>query len=574
MSNTNNQDFEVKGENENALFTLTVHRGEGMVLLAMNWKNGKPSNDFVGFSIEYMDPGGNRFFALKNRLSFPDDKGKVIKEPISSLFAPIQKFRWIHFPRNSEKDGDFIYKVKPVFMNSVDELSYGESQTVALQLKRETYSNKLNVAFTRGFVSSQAFVDRYETDGGVSTLLPSTAEKGLVFEPTHPKVKEALPWMGFEARSAILKLLDIAIDDEDSEVKVVAYDLNIPEVVNRLEKLGSRLMIIIDNSGDHGLETSSETQAEKRLAISSRGQVKRQHMNQLQHNKTIIVKGNEFHAAVCGSTNFSWRGFYVQANNALLVYGKDTIQPFLDAFNNYWKYNSVKEFGKTVSSKWINLPISDIDAKISFSPHSTNNALLEEIANDMANGTKSSLFYSLAFLYQTTGSIRNTINKLTENEQLFVYGISDKKVGGIDLQKPNGNVAPVYPSELSKNLPEPFKSEPKGGKGIKMHHKFVVIDFDKPTARVYLGSYNFSPTADTKNGENLLLIRDRKIAVSYMIEALRIFDHYHFRITQREAKKANRILSLAKPPRITGEDTWWAESYSDKRKILDRELFA
>ena len=46
-----------------------------------------------------------------------------------------------------------------------------------------------------------------------------------------------------------------------------------------------------------------------------------------------------------------------------------------------------------------------------------------------------------------------------------------------------------------------------------MHHKFVVIDFDKPTARVYMGSYNFSTPADTKNGENLLLIRDRRIAV-------------------------------------------------------------
>jgi phosphatidylserine/phosphatidylglycerophosphate/cardiolipin synthase-like enzyme len=42
--------------------------------------------------------------------------------------------------------------------------------------------------------------------------------------------------------------------------------------------------------------------------------------------------------------------------------------------------------------------------------------------------------------------------------------------------------------------------EPTGGGGIRMHHKFVVIDFDKPTARVYLGSYNFSSPADIKNG--------------------------------------------------------------------------
>ena len=107
----------------------------------------------------------------------------------------------------------------------------------------------------------------------------------------------------------------------------------------------------------------------------------------------------------------------------------------------------------------------------------------------------------------------------------------------------------MNPAALKKNVPEPFKSEPAGGGGNRMHHKFVVIDFDKPTARVYLGSYNFSVSADEKNGENLVLIRDRRVAVSYMIEALRIFDHYHFRVTQKESKTPRKKLFLARPPR-------------------------
>ena len=67
-----------------------------------------------------------------------------------------------------------------------------------------------------------------------------------------------------------------------------------------------------------------------------------------------------------------------------------------------------------------------------------------------------------------------------------------------------------------------------------MHYKFLVIDFDKPTARVYVGSYNFSSLADLKNCENLLFIRNSRVAVSYIIEALYIFDHYHFRLKQQE----------------------------------------
>ena len=142
------------------------------------------------------------------------------------------------------------------------------------------------------------------------------------------------------------------------------------------------------------------------------------------------------------------------------------------------------------------------------------------------------------------------------------------------VQKPDGKVTPVHPAALTKNVPEPFKSEPTGGGGNRMHHKFIVIDFDKPTARVYMGSYNFSSAADISNGENLLLIRDRRVAVSYVVEALRIFDHYHFRVAQHEAKEAKKKLQLARPPRKPGEKPWWAEDYTDTRKIRDRELFA
>jgi phosphatidylserine/phosphatidylglycerophosphate/cardiolipin synthase-like enzyme len=107
-----------------------------------------------------------------------------------------------------------------------------------------------------------------------------------------------------------------------------------------------------------------------------------------------------------------------------------------------------------------------------------------------------------------------------------------------------------------------------------MHHKFVVIDFDKPSARVYTGSYNFSTAADRSNGENLLMIRDRRIAVSYTVEALRIFDHYHFRVAQMEAKKAKKKLQLFKPPRKQGEKAWWEDHYTETQRILDRKLFA
>jgi hypothetical protein len=70
-------EFQVRGRNNAALFTLKLHRGDGMSLVAMNWKDEKPPKDFVGFAIEYKEPGGDRFFALTNRLSFPGAGGGV-----------------------------------------------------------------------------------------------------------------------------------------------------------------------------------------------------------------------------------------------------------------------------------------------------------------------------------------------------------------------------------------------------------------------------------------------------------------------------------------------------------------
>jgi phosphatidylserine/phosphatidylglycerophosphate/cardiolipin synthase-like enzyme len=567
--------FQVKGQNPRALFTLKVHRGECMALLAMNWKKGRPPKDFVGFAIEYQEPGGDRFFALKNRLSFTQAAPDEDRKSESTLLAPIQKFRWVHFPRNAELPGEFLYRVKPVFMNAAEELSYGESQQVAIELRRETYPGKLNVTFTRGFVSSQAFVDRFESAGPISKLLPAKADDGLRFAPTHPKAKEALAWMGFEARNAILEVLDEAIADKKAQVRVVAYDLSEPEVVSRLEKLGSRLKIIIDEDGEHGQPDSGETQAAKRLKKSAGvNNVTRQTMGKLQHNKTIVVDGPKVQRVVCGSTNFSWRGFFVQANNAVVLTGSAAVTHFGEAFKAYLDHSDdVPGFGGTASAKMTKLGLDGINATVGFSPHIASNAMLAKIGADIGKA-KSSVLYSLAFLAQTEGPVRDAIKKVTEDKDIFVYGVADKKVGGIVLQTPDGNLAPMSPGALRKNAPEPFKSEPTGGGGIRMHHKFAVIDFDKPSARVYLGSYNFSDPADTKNGENLLLIRDRRIAVAYAVEALRIFDHYHFRVAQAQKKAKREKLLLAKPPRASGEQAWWVEDYTQRQKARDRELFS
>jgi hypothetical protein len=573
-TNTSAPDFIVRGTNDKALFTLTCYRGEGMCLLAMNWKQDTPPNSFVGFAIEYMEPMGTQFYPLPNRIAFPGAGGQLNPNTLSSRLSPFQKFRWVHFPSNAVALGIFTYRVTSVFMDDKGIISYGDFQEIGIELQAETYPGELNICFTRGFISSQAFVDKFGTNGGVGTLLPKNANAGITFKSTDPKEAAALAWMGFEARSAILNALDAAIADSTAQVRVAAYDFNDPEIVSRLEQLQGRLKIIIDDSGSHKPAISSETKAAATLADSAGADnVQRQHMGDLQHNKFIVVNGDKAKIAIGGSTNLSWRGLYVQNNNLVVLQGANAVQIFNGAFDNLWANpNNPPGFNGTTSADWNNLGFTNVKAQVTFSPHNASNAKLQEIADDISS-TESSVFYSLAFLYETKGAILDAITKVTREDNIFVYGLSDKTVGGLNIQLPNGNPSIVFPAALLKDVPPPFDQEATGGSGTRLHHKFVVIDFNKPTARVYTGSYNFSVAADTKNAENLLLIKDQRVATSYMVEAVSMFDHYVYRDS---AAKANddQPLELQKPPANGSADKpWWDKYWTDLQEKRDRELF-
>lgn len=580
-TNTSPPDFLVHGANDEALFTLAAYRGEGMCLLAMNWKDGQPPNNFVGFCIDYKEPSGTQFFSVSNSLSFPGSAAHTGPNAQSSHLSPIQKFRWVHFPYNASLPGFFTYRVTPVFMDITDgnKLSYGEVQQADIELQAETYPGELNIAFTRGFISSQAFVDKFGSgEGSVSAILPATANAGLSFKPKDATKEEtALAWMGFEARTVILGALDAAIADTTAQVRVCAYDFNDPEIVDRIQQLKSRVKIIIDDSGSHKPATAAESQAAAMLEASAgAANVQRQHMGDLQHNKSIVVDGDNTKIAIGGSTNFSWRGLYVQNNNTVELQGELAVKIFSDAFDNFWaNSDNPAGFEKTASSAWTDLGFRNVNAQVSFSPHNTKNATLGGIASDITS-TTSSLFYSLAFLYETPGVIRNAIETITAKEGILVYGLSDKSVGGLDIQQPDGNPPIAFPDSLMQaNLPPPFKAEATGGFGTRLHHKFVVIDFNKPTARVYTGSHNFSTSADTKNAENLFLIRDQRVATSYMIEAVAMFDHYSFRDAAAKSTGAGgQSLQLSMPPAEgSSVKPWWDEYWTVPEKEHDRELF-
>ncbi|HET7697081.1 MAG TPA: phospholipase D-like domain-containing protein [Vicinamibacterales bacterium] len=580
-------EFQVVGGNSKAPFTLKVHRGDGMALLAMNWRHGRPPRNFVGFAIEFREPDSDKFWAVRNRIGFPGQRRKFSDPPVESTMAPIQKFRWVHFPGNAEKPGKFTYRITPMFMDEGGALSKGEAQTASIALMRETLPGQVNVSFTRGYVSSQAFVQRFAPDRVLSTLIPDGSHEGLDFTPTHKHAKEAHEWMGFEARSVIHELLDEAISRK-AEVRAIAFDLNLPEILAPLVKLKSRLKIIIDDSASHKAAKGPESQAAAKLKASAGpANVKRQHLGSLQHHKSIAVRGSGINKVLFGSTNFSWRGFYVQSNNAVVVNSRKAVDDYFASFDAYFSARRTPDFQKSPSAKtWHTLGVPGLTAKVGYSPHIAKKGLLADVGRDIAKA-KSSVLFSLAFLGQTTkGPIGPALGRQIKSPKVHTLGIADANVKagnlGVEVITPDNKRRIVRSAALTGNVPAPFSTEPSGlsgskgqHRGTRMHHKFVVIDFDTADARVYFGSYNFSVPADEKNGENLVMIKDRAVATSFMIEAVRLYDHYRFRTVQEDARDRKRkVITLQRPPAKPSQKPWWQKDWDDPIRARDRVLFA
>jgi hypothetical protein len=553
--------------------SVKLWRGERMVLIGMDVDDPEP--DFVGFSIEEQNPQSNAFLPLRNRLNFSYGKQTAAKavngfRNFPSTDAPFQKFRWIQFPFDP-KAGEYTYRVTKKHMKPDGTLTSGTSLTLDIGLDIVVYDGFLDVGFTRNFASSQAYVDRFKNNPNV---IPVDADQGLQFKKVAGDVYD---WLGFEATQLIFDFLNDVAADETLSLDLFAYDLNEPDIVGLLEKIGGRLRAILDDSGDHKPETSAESQTAVRLASSAGAEnVKRMHFQGLQHNKVLIAKRDGQAVKVLfGSTNFSFRGLYIQANNALVFRAPEAAALFARVFER--AFTNPRSFASDpIAKQWQLINISSKPpVSLCFSPHSDPGLSLGPLGAAIDQAT-SSVFFSIAFLNQSkTGAVREAIDRLME-KNLFSYGISDR-AGGLAVHKPDGTVGIVDFGFLAKNTPEPFKSEWSGGQGIHEHHKFVVTDFNLPTAKVFTGSSNLSVSGEKKNGDNLVMIEDEKVATSYAIEALRIFDHLHFRSRMDDA--ANRgsgdTLTLQKPASMSQKAAWFEKYYvAGSQAESDRKLFA
>ena len=169
-------DFERKASADGLTFKL--YRGEGVALLAFDLEQEKATNDFVGFSVEVKYPGSPRWGALRNRLHFdypPNWNGPV---PFARPRPRSRSFVGFTCQPRLPKE-NFSYRVTVKYMDAGGALFDGPSVENAISLAPATVDDFLNVGFTRGFASSQAYADRFENEAGILPPVGAAARANL-----------------------------------------------------------------------------------------------------------------------------------------------------------------------------------------------------------------------------------------------------------------------------------------------------------------------------------------------------------------------------------------------------------
>jgi hypothetical protein len=321
-------------------FTVKAYSGDAKTLLAFNIDE-PGAKGLAGFTIQ-ITPAGHPSYYLHNTLQFekPGDHAQDATEPPNSTInAPIHKMRWVHVPGSVHQGtrpfyGKYTYVVTPRYLEGnrvMLPIDPKLSLSVALDVAPFAKGN-LELAFTRGFVQSQAYVNNF---GPKAVIRP--ADKKPFFDTstvagTNPSgVKftyaEEYEWLGSTAREKVFAMLNEVKASNTLLLDVFAYDLNEPDVVELLLQLAAKgkLRIILDNAGLHHNMKAPKAEDAFEVAFNKRkkgkSEIIRSHFTTFAHDKVMIVRrGNNALKVLTGSTNFSVNGMYVNANH-VLVFG-------------------------------------------------------------------------------------------------------------------------------------------------------------------------------------------------------------------------------------------------------------
>jgi hypothetical protein len=567
----------------NSAFSVKAYVGDWKTLLAFNFSNQQNAKNLAGFTIYCQPPGQLPGYYLQNDLQFEDpSKHKQVagEPPTSTANAPIQKYRWTHYPGTAHQGvspalGDYTYTITPRYFSNGSMQTLDSTLSVTVEVPVGPFKKgSVALGFTRGYMQSQGYVHHF---GAQTPVVPKT--KQLEFDTsTQAGTNNGQPvtfaqiynWMGETARVQVFDVLDSVLNDSSLTLKVFAYDLNEPDVVKTLLSLAQqgRARVILDNASLHVTKKGAkaktpEDQFTELFERQKKGasDIVRGSFGRYSHDKIFIVSRNGGSAiqVLTGSTNFSLTGLYVNANHVLVFQDANVAGHYDAVFEESWQVlKNNHSPGKKAAAAFsgTNLATQPYDSQagfvpkmeITFSPHTTADVtkilggMSDRIKQEIHSAKGNVLFAVMQLkgggpVYQTLGNLHT--------QPVYSYGISDEPAGIFlySPAKPDGVQVTGKPGRVT--LPPPFDQVPSPP-GHEIHDKFVVCGLNGNDPVVYCGSSNLASGGEANNGDNLLAIHDADVATAFAIEALGLVDHYNFLDRMADPKKAAPKKAAAK----------------------------
>lgn len=289
-----------------------------------------------------------------------------------------------------------------------------------------------------------------------------------------------------EQQGGIDQIMADSFNDAELRIDVAVFELNAPPLVDALiaaRQRGVQVRVVTDSDN-----VNQSINRLRRNGIS----VVEDKRTGLMHNKFAVVDGRFLWA---GSMNFTRNGAYCNNNNMVLFESPRLAANYTAEMDEMVAQN---QFGPTspVNTPYEQLLINGIEVENHFGPEKD---IAPIIARNVARAQEAIQFMAFSFTDARIG------------EAMLGRADAGVAVQGVFETAGSETAFSYYPLMRDAGLPN-LEVRRDGNPRI-MHHKVIIIDFHT----VIFGSYNFSESANRRNDENILIVRDATFA-SFFVE--------------------------------------------------------
>ncbi len=287
------------------------------------------------------------------------------------------------------------------------------------------------------------------------------------------------------------KRLVARLTDAAARIDAALYDLDSVPVADALieaHRRGCQVQIFT--------ETDNIEEQIRRLQAAGIPVMDDKDPDSYMHHKFVVI---DERYVWTGSYNTTYNGAYKNNNNVILI---DSVQLAYNFTQEFRELFLREQVGKSSDRSAVYSQVTLRDGTQIATYFSPDTDTISPLLKEIQSAEKSIHFMAFSFTHDTLGA-----------------AIRDRFEAGVDVQG-------VFEKRQANNRYAEYKSMKDAGLSVvldanrgAMHHKVIVIDGET----VVTGSYNFSKNAETRNSENLLIIKgNQEIAGAYIAEFQRI----------------------------------------------------